>query len=67
MTDVELGASVHAGDLVMPAGVTMVTENEYGIASIMITRASLSADEGVEADGGDEAAGEAGAAESEGE
>jgi large subunit ribosomal protein L25 len=67
MTDVELGASVLAGDLVMPAGVTMVTENEYGIASIMITRASLSADEGVEADGGDEAAGEAGAAESEGE
>ena len=56
ITDVELGASVHVGDLVLPAGVTMVTDPEYGIASVMITRASLSADEG-------EVEGEEGAAE----
>ena len=56
ITDVELGASVHVGDLVLPAGVTMVTDPEYGIASVMITRASLSADE-------DEVEGEEGAAE----
>ncbi len=56
VTDVELGASVHVGDLVLPAGVTMVTDPEYGIASVMITRASLSADEAV-------AEGEEGAAE----
>lgn len=56
ITDVELGASVHVGDLVLPAGVTMVTDPEYGIASVMITRASLSADEAV-------AEGEEGAAE----
>ncbi len=61
ITDVELGASVHASDLVVPAGVTMVTEDEYGVASIMVTRASLSADSG------EAAASDEGAAESEGE
>ena len=49
-------AADHGGDLVLPAGVTMVTDPEYGIASVMITRASLSADEAV-------AEGEEGAAE----
>lgn len=72
VTDVELGASVHVGDLVLPAGVTMVTDPEYGIASVMITRASLAADE--EAVEGEEGAAEgaeapaaAESAESEGE
>lgn len=60
VTDVELGASVHVGDLVLPAGVTMVTDPEYGIASVMITRASLSADEAVAE--GDEGAAEGGEA-----
>ncbi len=45
VSDVELGASVHVGDLALPAGVTMVTDPEYGIASVMITRASLATDE----------------------
>jgi len=67
ITAVELGASVHASDLVIPAGVTLVTEDEYGIASIMITRASLSADDGAEAAAEGEAPGEGGSAESEGE
>ena len=67
ITAVELGASVHAGDLAMPAGVTMVTEDEHGIASIMATRASLSTDGAGEAAEGEEAGGEAAAAESEGE
>lgn len=74
VTDVELGASVHVGDLVLPAGVTMVTDPGYGIASVMITRASLSADE-VEVEGeGEDGATEGGEApagsepaESEGE
>ena len=67
ITAVELGASVHASDLVIPAGVTLVTEDEYGIASIMITRASLSADDGAAAGAEGEAPGEGGSAESEGE
>jgi large subunit ribosomal protein L25 len=72
VTDVELGASVHVGDLVLPAGVTMVTDPEYGVASIMITRASLAADEvGGEGEAGAAEGGEAPAAsesaESEGE
>jgi hypothetical protein len=58
---------VHVSDLVVPAGVVIVTESEYGVASVMMTRASLSAE-----DGGDEGAeGVEGAegepAESEGE
>ena len=67
ITDVELGASVHASDLVIPAGVVLVTEDEYGIASIMITRASLSADDGAAVGAEGEAPGEGGSAESEGE
>lgn len=66
MTDVELGASVHVSDLVVPAGVTIVTEPEYGIASVMITRASLSAEDGgAEGEAGAEGA-EGAAAESAG-
>ena len=42
-------------------------EDEHGIASIMATRASLSTDGADGAAGGEEAGGEAGAAESEGE
>lgn len=63
ITAVELGASVHASDLVMPAGVTMVTEPEHGIASIMATRASLSTGEGEgegEGEGGEAASGSEG-------
>jgi large subunit ribosomal protein L25 len=56
VSGVELGASVHVSDLVLPEGVTMITDPEYGIASVMITRASLAADEGL-------AEGEEGAAE----
>lgn len=63
ITDVELGASVHVGDLVLPAGVQMVTDPEYGIASVMITRASLATDdelgEGEEGAEGEPAAGAA--------
>jgi large subunit ribosomal protein L25 len=74
MTDIELGASVHVSDLVVPGGVTIVTEPEYGIASVMITRAALSAEEeglvegaeGAEGAEGDAAAGGE-SAESEGE
>lgn len=62
ITDVELGASVHVGDLALPEGVEMVTDPEYGIASVMITRASLAADEGV-GEGEEGAEGEAPAAE----
>jgi large subunit ribosomal protein L25 len=67
LTDVGMGESVHVSDLVVPAGVVIVTESEYGVASVMMTRASLSAE-----DGGDESAeGVEGAegepAESEGE
>jgi large subunit ribosomal protein L25 len=57
ITDVELGASVHASDLVMPSGVTMVTEPEYGIASVTATRASLSEEEGGAVEEGEEAEG----------
>ncbi len=67
VSDVDLGASVHAGDLVMPAGVTMVTEVEHGIASVMITRAGLAAD--ASGEGGEEGAagdGEGSAAAHEG-
>lgn len=75
VSGVELGESVHAGDLEAPAGCTIVTEDEYGIASVMITRATLAADDGGEldegaagaaegADGGD--GGEAPADEAEG-
>ncbi|MBM3664829.1 MAG: 50S ribosomal protein L25 [Actinobacteria bacterium] len=71
VTDVGLGSSVHAGDLVVPDGCTIVTEAEHGIASVMVTRAALAADEkeleeeaeGAEAEDGD--SGES--AESEGE
>jgi len=42
ISEVELGGSVHVHELVVPAGVTIVTDPEGGIASIMATRASLS-------------------------
>ena len=72
VSEVGLGESVHAGDLNAPAGCTIVTESEYGIASVMVTRAALAADDegAVEegAEGGESAASEAEAtAESEGE
>jgi large subunit ribosomal protein L25 len=57
ISEVELGGSVHVHELVVPAGVTIVTDPEGGIASIMATRASLS--DGT-AEGGD-AEGEGGA------
>ncbi|MGB0613090.1 MAG: hypothetical protein ACPGN4_02945, partial [Miltoncostaeaceae bacterium] len=65
--EIALGESVHAGDLQMPPGVTMVTEPEFGIASVTITRASLvEEDEAVEGEEGVEGAeGEEGAAPSE--
>ncbi|MGA0069644.1 MAG: 50S ribosomal protein L25, partial [Miltoncostaeaceae bacterium] len=68
ITEVGLGESVHASDLVAPSGCTIVTEAEYGIASVMVTRAALAADEeglgeGVEgAEGGE---GESSASEGE--
>jgi len=42
ISEVELGGSVHVHELVVPAGVAIVTDPEGGIASIMATRASLS-------------------------
>ncbi len=70
VSEIALGESVHAGDLQMPPGVTMVTEPEFGIASVTTTRASLAdedeAAEGVEGEEGVEGAeGEEGAAPSE--
>ncbi len=64
VTAIELGATVHAVDLIMPAGVTMVTEPEHGVASVMLTRASLSGEGGASGDGSMSADG---AAEHEGE
>ena len=67
VSEIALGESVHAGDLQMPPGVTMVTEPEFGIASVTITRASLvEEDEAVEGEEGVEGVeGEEGAAPSE--
>jgi len=67
VTETALGESVHAGDLQMPPGVTMVTEPEFGIASVTTTRASLAEeDEGEEGAEGEEGVeGEEGAAPSE--
>jgi large subunit ribosomal protein L25 len=64
ISEVELGGSVHVHELVVPAGVTIVTDAEGGIASIMATRASLSdstaeGDEGMD-EGGAPAAAPAG-------
>ncbi len=76
ISEIGLGESVHASDLVAPAGCTIVTEAEYGIASVMVTRAALAADEeglGEGAEGAEGGDGEAPAsdgdssAESEGE
>lgn len=76
ISEIGLGESVHASDLVAPAGCTIVTEAEYGIASVMVTRAALAADEeeiGEGAEGAEGGEGEAPAsegdssAESEGE
>ena len=73
VSEIGLGESVHAGDLIAPDGCTIVTEAEHGIASVMVTRAALAADEegvtgeGEEgAEGGEAPAAEA-SAESEGE
>ncbi len=41
ITDLEMNGSVHVGELVAPADVTIVTDPEMGLASIMITRATL--------------------------
>lgn len=41
IAEVELGGSVHVSDLEAPTGVTIITDGEAGIASIMITRANL--------------------------
>lgn len=67
VSEIALGESVHAGDLQMPPGVTMVTEPEFGIASVTTTRASLvEEDEAVEGEEGVEGAeGEEGTAPSE--
>lgn len=67
VTDIGLGESVHAGDLIAPGGCTIVTEAEYGIASVMVTRAALAADEEGELEEGAEGAegGEAPASEGE--
>ena len=75
VSEVDLGESVHAGDLIAPDGCTIVTEAEYGIASVMVTRAALAADEegaleegaeGAEGDAAPASEGES-SAESEGE
>jgi len=75
VSEVDLGESVHAGDLIAPDGCTIVTEDEYGIASVMVTRAALAADEegaleegaeGAEGDAAPASEGES-SAESEGE
>ncbi|MSO44105.1 MAG: 50S ribosomal protein L25 [Thermoleophilia bacterium] len=66
VTDVELGASVHVSDLVAPAGVMIVTEPEHGLASVTITRATLSGegdgsggdDSGGDGSGGDDSGGD---------
>ena len=69
VSEVGLGESVHAGDLAAPAGCTIVTEAEHGIASVMVTRAALAADEEELAEGAEGAeggeGGEAPAAEAE--
>lgn len=62
ISGVELGGSVHVHELEVPAGVTIVTDPEGGIASIMATRASLSDSTGEAGD--DEAAAPAAAASS---
>ncbi|MEO2057886.1 MAG: 50S ribosomal protein L25, partial [Thermoleophilia bacterium] len=65
---------VHASDLQMPPGVTMVTEPEFGIASVTTTRASLAeedetaeGEEGVEGEEGSAPSEDGEAAETEGE
>ena len=62
ISGVELGGSVHVHELVVPAGVTIVTDPEGGIASIMATRASLSDSTGDAGEGADEGAAPAAAA-----
>ena len=62
ISEVELGGSVHVHELVVPAGVTIVTDPEGGIASIMATRASLSDSTGDAGEGEDEGAAPAAAA-----
>jgi large subunit ribosomal protein L25 len=54
ISELELGGSVHVHELVVPAGVTIVTDPEGGIASIMATRANLSDAAGEGAEGADE-------------
>ena len=62
ISEVELGGSVHVHELVVPAGVTIVTDPEGGIASIMATRASLSDTTADGGEGEDEGAAPAAAA-----
>ena len=62
ISEVELGGSVHVHELVVPAGVTIVTDPEGGIASIMATRASLSDTTAAGGEGEDEGAAPAAAA-----
>ena len=58
ISEVELGGSVHVHELVTPDGVTIVSDPEGGIASIMATRASLSdADTGAEGGEGEDEGG----------
>ena len=64
ISDVDLGGSVHVHELVTPAGVTIVTDPEGGIASIMATRASLSDSTGDGGEGEDEGGAPAAAAPS---
>jgi len=65
ISEIGLGESVHAGDLLAPDGCTIVTEAEHGIASIMVTRAALAADDEGLGEGAE--GGEGGAPASEGE
>ena len=68
VSGIGLGESVHAGDLAAPAGCTIVTEAEHGIASVMVTRAALAADEEGIGEGAEGAeGGEGGAPASEGD
>ena len=62
ISEVELGGSVHVHELVVPAGVTIVTDPEGGIASSMATRASLSDTTADGGEGEDEGAAPAAAA-----
>lgn len=65
ITDLDIGETVHVANLVVPAGVTVLTEEDYAIASIHAPRVAESeGDEDVdEEEAHDEAAGEDAASE----